>query len=285
MKSLLCYVAAPTVLIWAFFSIGAAKPNEDRKPTAKGEVAVVPFEMLASNHMVIEAKLNGKGPYRFIFDLGAPVTLVSNKAAEASGAIGKDAPKSFLMANRGEGKVKRIEVGALVADDLPVIVLDHPALKALSGFLSKPLDGIVGYTFWAHYKLTIDYKAKEMTFSPVDFEVKDLMKDLPARMAGPKVAKSIVLAPRGLWGLSLGEPEGGLESPGVPIKGVLEGSPVAQAGLRPGDVLVSLDGRWTTSIHDVYAAAAGVESGKVVLAVVLREGKEVTVAVTPKEGI
>ena len=235
--------------------------------------------------MMVEAKLNGKGPYRFVFDLGAPVTLVSNKAAEASGAIAKDAPKSFFMANRGEGKVKRIEMGALVADDLPVIVLDHPALKALSGFLSKPLDGIVGYTFWAHYKLTIDYKAKEMTFSPVDFEVKDLMKDLPNRMAGPKVAKSIVLAPKGLWGLSLSEPEGGLEATGVPIKGVLEGSPAAQAGLRPGDVLTALDGRWTTSIHDVYAAAAGVESGKSALAVVLREGKEVTVSVTPKEGI
>ena len=285
MKSFLGYVAVPTALIWAFFAIGAAKTNQDRKPTAKGEVAVVPFEMLASNHMMVEAKLNGKGPYRFIFDLGAPVTLLSNKAAEASGAIAKDAPKSFFMANRGEGKVKRIEMGALVADDLPVIVLDHPALKALSGFLSKPLDGIVGYTFWAHYKLTIDYKAKEMTFSPVDFEVKDLMKDLPNRMAGPKVAKSIVLAPKGLWGLSLSEPEGGLEATGVPIKGVLEGSPAAQAGLRPGDVLTALDGRWTTSIHDVYAAAAGVESGKSALAVVLREGKEVTVSVTPKEGI
>ena len=47
----------------------------------------MPFEMLASNHMVVEAKINGKGPYRLIFDLGAPITLLSNKAAEASGAI------------------------------------------------------------------------------------------------------------------------------------------------------------------------------------------------------
>ena len=92
MKSFLGYVAVPTALIWAFFSIGAT--TQDRKPTAKGEVAVVPFEMLPSNHMVVEVKLNGKGPYRFIFDLGAPITLVSNKAADASGAIAKDAPES-----------------------------------------------------------------------------------------------------------------------------------------------------------------------------------------------
>jgi membrane-associated protease RseP (regulator of RpoE activity) len=283
MKSFLGIVVVPSALLWAFFSIAGS--NQDRKPTTKGEVAVVPFEMLASNHMVVEAKLNGKGPYRFIFDLGAPVTLLSNKAADASGSIAKDAPKSFFMGTRGEGKIKRIEMGALVADDLPVIVLDHPALKALSGFLSKPLDGIIGYTFWAHYKLTIDYQAKQMTFSPVDFEVRDLMKDLPNRMAGPKVAKSIVLAPKGLWGFSLGEPEGGLESPGVPVKAVLEGSPAALAGIKVGDILTTLDGRWTTSIHDVYAAAAGVESGKAVAVVVLRDGKEVTVLVTPKEGI
>jgi membrane-associated protease RseP (regulator of RpoE activity) len=283
MKSFLGYVAVPSALIWVVFAIGATR--QDAKPPAKGEVAVVPFELLPSNHMVVEAKLNGKGPYRFIFDLGAPVTLLSNKAADASGAIAKDAPKSIFMATRGEGKVKRIEMGALVAEDLPVIVLDHPALKAMGGFFSKPLDGIIGYTFWAHYKLTIDYQAKQMTFSPVDFEVKDLMKDLPNRLAGPKVAKSIVLAPKGLWGLSLGEPEGGLGSAGVPIKSVLEGSPAALAGLRPGDVLTALDGRWTTSIADVYAAAAGVEDGKPASVAVLRDGKEVTVTVTPKDGI
>lgn len=265
--------------------LAQAAPPQDKKPTAKGETAIVPFTMLPTNHMAIDAKLNGKGPYRLIFDLGAPVTLLSNKAAEATGAIAKDAPKSFFMATRGEGKIKSLEAGGLVAENLPVIVLDHPALKALSSIFTKPLEGIVGYTFWAHYKLTIDYQAKVMTFTPVDFEVRDLMKDLPARMTGPKIAKTIVLAPKGLWGLSLGETEGGLSAVGVPIKEVLDGSPADIGGLKSGDIITTLDGRWTTSVHDVYAAAAGVEPGKSAAVIVLREGKEVTVSVMPREGI
>src|SRR5262249_13904618 len=155
--------------------------------------------MLPSNHMVVEAKLNGKGPFRLIFDLGAPVTLISSKAAEASGAIGKDAPRAFLFGMRGEGKVKKLEVGDLTAEGVPVIVMDHPYLKALIGPFSRPLDVIIVYTFFARYRTTIDYQSHEMTFVPVDFQVRDLMKDLPNRMMGPRVAQERVLAPRGLW--------------------------------------------------------------------------------------
>ena len=33
----------------------------------------------------------------------------------------------------------------------------------------------------------------KLTFVPVDFQVRDLMKDLPARLSGPKIAKKVVL--------------------------------------------------------------------------------------------
>ena len=112
---------------------------------------------------------------------------------------------------RGEAEVKKLEVGDLTAKDLPVIVFDHPALKALGDFFGRPLDGIIGFTFFARYKTTIDYQATQMTFEPVDFEVRNLMKDLPDRLAGPKVARSRVLAPGGLWGLSVGEAADGVD--------------------------------------------------------------------------
>lgn len=259
-----------------------ARPAPRRGPD---EPVVVPFEMLPSNHMVVQAKVNGKGPYRFIFDLGAPVTLLSNHAAEESGAIAKDAPRSFLMSTRGEGKIDTFEMADLKARDVPVLVMDHPVLKALGSAIGRKLEGIIGYTFWAHYRMTIDYQAKQMTFVPVDFEVRDLMKDLPSRLAGPKKAKTLVLAPHGLFGLSVDEPEGGLKAPGVPISSVLNDSPAQQAGLKVGDVLVSLDGRWTTSVTDAYAAALGAQPGQPVKLVILRNGQERTVTVTPKEGL
>jgi membrane-associated protease RseP (regulator of RpoE activity) len=246
--------------------------------------ATVPFELLASNHMVVRAKINGKGPYRLVFDLGAPITLLGNKAAEGSGVVKPDAPKSFLFAMRGEGKVDTLEVGDLKAKDLPVVVFDHPILKALSGFLGRPLDGIIGFTFFARYKTTIDYQAKVMTFEPVDHVVRDLMKDLPERLANPRDAKEFVLAPLGLWGLSVAPPEGE-HAPGVKITAVAPESPAAIAGLKVGDTLTSLDGRWTTTIPDAFAAASDVAAGQTTEAIVLRDGKEVTLKVTPTAGL
>ena len=217
--------------------------------------------MLVTNHMLVEARINDKGPFRLIFDLGAPITLLNNRASEAAGVIKPDAPRSFLFGMRGEAVVNRLKVGELTAEKLPVIILDHPVLKALEDVTGRPVDGIMGFTFFARFKTTIDYHAHEMTFEPIAFQVRDLMKELPDRLMGPKVAERRVLAPAGLWGLRLGEPTGGLDTHGVPIVTILDGSPASVAGLRSGDVLCTIDDRWITSIADVYQAAAKVTAG------------------------
>src|SRR5262249_1957891 len=162
----------------------------------------------------------------------------------------------FFFSIRGEGKIDRLQVGDLTARDVPVIVLDHPVLRELGAALNRRLDGIIGYTFFARYRTTIDYQARTMTFDPAAFRGPNPIRRLPERLAAPKVARHVMLAPGGLWGLSVGAPaEGlGLEAPGVPIRAVLVGSPAAVAGLKPGDILTALDGRWTTSVTDVYAA-------------------------------
>jgi hypothetical protein len=235
--------------------------------------------------MVVRATINGKGPFHLIFDLGAPITLLSSRAGEKTGVIAANAPRSILFSMRGEGAIDKLRVGDLTARDIPAIVLDHPVLKALGDVLQRPLDGIIGYTFFARYRTTIDYQARELTFTPVDFQVRDLMKDLPGRLTGPKVAKTIHLAPRGLWGLILGAPTGGISSPGVPIRTVLPGSPADVSGLRAGDILTSLDGRWTTTIADAFAAAATVDPGRAVPLAIVREGHERTITVAPRDGI
>lgn len=256
----------------------------DAPPAAKAAgLVTIPFELVASNHMVVEAKINGKGPFRLIFDSGAPVSLLGNKAAEESGAVAKDAPKSFLMGLRGEGMIKSLEVGGLEAKDVPVIVADHPTLKAIGTYLRRPLDGLIGFTFFARYRTTIDYQTKVMTLEPVDYAIRDFMKELPERLAGPKVAKKRVLAPTGLYGLTLGDAvDDGL---GVAIKEVRPGSPAEKAGLKPGDVLTTLDGRWTSNATDAYRAAQGAAPNAEVEAVVRREGQELKLPVRPVEGI
>jgi len=269
----------------------ATSPAREQAPapaTAKADKtrtkAVVPFEMLPTNHMLVQARINDKGPYRLIFDLGAPITLLSNRVSEASGVVKPTAPRSFLFGMRGEAEVGKLQVGELTATKLPVIVLDHPVLKALEDVTHRRIDGLIGFTFFARYKTTIDYRAHQMTFEPIDYQIRDLLKELPDRLMGPKVVHHRVLVPSGVWGLRLGEPIGGVDSRGVPIVKVYDGSPADRAGLKPGDVLITVDGRWTTTIADVYHAAAEVEPGRGVAVMIHRDGKETTLRVTPADG-
>ena len=290
----LLWFATGIVLTILFLSFTAAwakpKPDPQLPPpsttkTGKAKsITVVPFEMLPTNHMLVEARINGKGPYHLIFDLGAPVTLLSNRVSEATGVVNAAVPRSFLFGMRGEAEVDKLQVGELTATKLPVIVLDHPILKALEDMTGRQLDGLMGFTFFARYKTSIDYHAHRMTFDPIEYRVRDLLKELPDRLMGPKIARQRVLAPLGIWGLRLGKPTGGMTSPGVPITEVYGGSAAARAGLQPGDTLMSLDGRWTTSVSDVFHAASDIAPACEATVVIHRGGKEQILKLRPADG-
>jgi hypothetical protein len=266
----------------------AAKPAQ-AAPTEKADKpktkAVVKFEMLPTNHMLVDAMINDKGPFRLIFDLGAPITLLGNRASEAAGVVKPDAPRSFLFGMRGEAEVSRLKVGELTAQKLPVIVLDHPVLSALEEATGRKIDGIMGFTFFARFKTTIDYHAREMTFEPITYEMRDLLKELPQRLMGPKVAQRHVVAPSGLWGMRLIEVSEGPQTQVAAIAKILDGSAASRAGLKVGDVLFSIDGRWIASIADVYQAAAKVTLGREVPIVIKRDAKEITLSIKPADGI
>ncbi len=245
------------------------------------------FELLESRHIAIMAKVNGKGPYRMIFDLGAPVTLLSNKAGEESGVVPAGTPKSFVFGTRGEFTAKTFEIGELKAKDAPLVVLDHPLIGAMNRLFHIKLEGIVGYTFFARYKVTIDYQAKTLTFEPVDFQVRNFMKELPDRLAGPKVARERYLSGSALWGLRVEEAGDGdrIAAAGVKVVHVLADSAAARSGVEPGDVISSIDGRWTTTVLDAHAAAATVAAGKSVAVGVNRGGKKLMIAIEPADGV
>ncbi len=66
---------------------------------------------------------------------------------------------------------------------------------------------------------------------------------------------------------------------------MLAGSPAEAAGLKAGDRLLTIDGRWTDTLVDLYTAAGYVKPGATAPVVVQRDGKEMTLKVKPASGL
>lgn len=250
----------------------------------------VPFELLKTQHMTVQVKINGKGPYRLIFDTGAPVTLINNKVAKEADLFPKDFRRPFFafFGSMGEFKVKSLEIGDLKLEGANAVVMDHPTVAAISNALG-PIEGIIGFNFFAKYRMTLDYKTKTMTFIPTGFRPKESMQEMMDNIvrritAGQTGAPEKVLAPGGLLGIKVHKDSGDTE-PGVTVKTVYEGSPAALAGLKEGDRLLTLDSRWTDTPTDCHAAAALLTPGTPARAVVRREGREVEVRVEVRAGL
>src|SRR5688572_16158117 len=112
------------------------------KMTVKG---VVPFEILKTGHMTVMVKVNGRGPYKLIFDTGAPINLLNNKIAREAGLLrGVPRPPIALFGSAGDVKVRELEVGGQKVRDVPAVVMDHLTVAAISRALG-PIDGIVGF--------------------------------------------------------------------------------------------------------------------------------------------
>jgi hypothetical protein len=273
------------------------RPADTPKPTKAGDSTtvpgsqgqsdpiVIPFELLRSRHMAVQVKVNGTGPYRLVFDTGAPMNLVSNKLAREAGLLKKgERPVLPLFGMGGPKTIQTLEIGAVKLQNVPAIVMDHPTVGAMAKVLG-PIEGIIGFPFFARYKTTVDYQKRELTLVPNGYEPKDVMQGLMEKLMNPPKGKPEprILAPAALWGFQVDKANDDTQE-GVTVTRVLPDSPADQAGLRPGDRLLTLDGRWTDSVADTYAAAEAIKPGQTVVVVVLRKGQRLELSITPRAG-
>src|SRR5262249_19246667 len=182
----------------------------------------------------------------------------------------------------GEKKVKTLEVGDAKVEDVSVMVMDHPTVAAISQALDKPIYGLVGFPFFARFEMTLDYQKKTMTLKPNGYKPPEVMANMTkAIMEGPKPK---TLAPSAQWGVVCTKDKGD-EDDGVDVKLVVPNSAADKGGIKKGDRLLTLDGRWTDSMADVYEAASYGKGGGKVKVKVKRDGKEVVLEVTPSKGM
>lgn len=245
------------------------------------KTAVVPMTTLATRHVVVLVKINGKGPFRLVLDTGSPITFINNRAAKKTGLLDAKAAQSPVMLGmRGQTSTKSFAVGAAKVVNFEVTILDHPVIELLSQ-VDGPVDGIVGYTFFGHFRTTIDYAAGRVTFTPGKYQPKDIMGSMLTRLM-QKGPQTVVQAPAALWGLVVEKPDA---EAGVRVAQVYKESAAEAAGLRVGDRILTIDGRWTDSLTETYEALSVVRPGQSAPLVFLRDGKKSEVTVKPSAGL
>ena len=276
---------------------GDAIPRADTNPNkldkAKGpKTYEIPYKTTVPKHIVVRAKINGKGPFNFILDTGAPALFIATKVGEKAGLKGN--AKAWTAIDRFE-----IE-GGLVVNKARGRVETPFQLEGMNGLglAGMEIHGMIGYDILAKYRMEIDFTRDKMTWTELDYVPKlppmlkgdgkgggqpelemmgTVMKSLGGLM-GRKSTPEIGL--RGFYGMSLDD---GDESPKVTA--VLAKGPAGVAGLKVGDVVTKIDGRSVTNVADVLKRAGRLAPGGSVKLTVRRGGETSEIAITTGEGI
>src|SRR5262245_34210792 len=84
----LCPLFGGDMRVWVIILAAAALVASARAadPKPPGDAALqVPYRLTPTNHVLVRAKINGKGPLNLILDTGAPALFVGTKVAEKAG--------------------------------------------------------------------------------------------------------------------------------------------------------------------------------------------------------
>ncbi len=130
-------------------------------------LVVLPAERLG-NLLLVQAKWDRSGPYRFLIDTGSSATLVSPDFARRYGVSSSQppaAPEVLIGTARGATRalpattIKRIELGDARFDDVPALILDT---EPISLALGVKVDGILGFPLFRETVLSLDYPAAQV---------------------------------------------------------------------------------------------------------------------------
>jgi hypothetical protein len=124
----------------------------------------VPFE-LVNNHIYVDVRLNGKGPYRLMCDTGG-ANIVTPELAKELGLSSEGAFEGRGVGEKSEDvgvtKVEKLEIGdATIANQVFMVF----ALGPFGAVEGVPQLGLVGYEVFKRFVATVDYEKKLLTLS------------------------------------------------------------------------------------------------------------------------
>jgi membrane-associated protease RseP (regulator of RpoE activity) len=275
------------LLVAALFLAGPAYGDE---PKAKLPTFEVPYRLTNTMHIMVRAKINGKGPFNFIVDTGAPMLVVATPIGKKLGLVADKAGWTVLDRFEIEGGAVRKKMKCRLETPFQL-----EGMNGL-GMAGVELHGMMGYTVLAHYRMEIDFTRDKMKWTELAFQppppqgikgkdsgamaslefLGSIMKFLGA-LAGKQPD---VLEPRGFLGIELAEKDST-----VTIKGVLAKTPAAAAGLKAGDRIERLQGRPVPTLAELQRLAGRVTAGQEFRLNIRRGDETKEITVTAGEGL
>lgn len=135
------------------------RPSAATSSTPGGfDSLVVPVEF-QQNHLFVKVRINGRGPFDFVFDSGAGGVAINSRliaelnpkrvgAQEARGVGGADSAEVY--------QIDTLSLETLVLDSLLAFAVDLGNLDEAAG---RRIDGAIGYDLLSRFIVTVDYDA------------------------------------------------------------------------------------------------------------------------------
>jgi membrane-associated protease RseP (regulator of RpoE activity) len=152
--------AAPKVVLNDYAIAGDAKET------------TFPFKLI-NNHIFADVKVNGKGPYQFIFDTGG-VNLLTPPLTQKLG-LAAEGHMQGNGAGSGHMDVQLVKVASLQLGDATIKdqIFAQIPLNSMSDIEGVDMPGMVGFETFRRFVTRIDYGARKMTLiKPEAFDPK-----------------------------------------------------------------------------------------------------------------
>jgi hypothetical protein len=141
-----------------------APPSSDFSLAGGASSTSVPFELL-NNHIYLDVKLGGKGPFRLLCDTGG-ANIVTPDLARTLGLKPEGALQGRSVGDKSEDvglvKVASLEVGGATLRDQVFAVFNLGPLTSAEG---APVHGLIGYEVFKRFVVRVDYEHRTMTLT------------------------------------------------------------------------------------------------------------------------
>ena len=161
-----------------------APPPADFKFANEGRSTTVPFELI-NNHIYLMVTLDGKGPFRMLFDTGG-ANIVTPELARQIGLKTEGALQGRGVGENSED-VALSKIGSLQVGDVTVSnqVFAIYALGSLASAEGVPQSGLIGYEVLKRFTVRVDYENSRLTLTdPAVFAYKGTGTTVPFQFHG-----------------------------------------------------------------------------------------------------